>query len=413
MSNSGSTHGVVSDGSRANGRAVADEADRLAATASDLFAPLEVTGWPNSRRVKRFVESEDLGRAIGFYLRAMRLRPDEPSYAWNLSGSLQRLGLATLATAMRSTAVRTAERRGDERFTTADAYLALAEIGLAAEQFEIVRSALSSARATGADEAEIEKLERSLRRRAIVRDHSAPGRPLPNEDSGRKGKAVEHLVAASCILGSELHLNVSTNFVDDEGVDLVFHRRDSSTTLAVQVKSRSWESSLLARQQQFVAQVRAQTFRPRRDLYMLYVAVDARAGTYGPVWLVPSVVLAQRVRPNSKNRFRFAASARTDSRDQWSEFRLERPELPGRLMSILDELEHDGSSVAASAEPLTRAERGVVMLAAAGRTNRDIATSLDLHQKTVERHLQMAYRKLGVRSRRALPEALTSRGVLA
>ena len=57
-------------------------------------------------------------------------------------------------------------------------------------------------------------------------------------DAGRIGAAVEHLVAASCILASDAVLNVSTSMVDDEGVDLVFHRRGRPTTLAVQVKSR-------------------------------------------------------------------------------------------------------------------------------------------------------------------------------
>jgi len=38
-------------------------------------------------------------------------------------------------------------------------------------------------------------------------------------------QAVEYLIAASCILASGAALNVSTSMVDDEGVDLVFHRR--------------------------------------------------------------------------------------------------------------------------------------------------------------------------------------------
>jgi len=48
--------------------------------------------------------------------------------------------------------------------------------------------------------------------------------------SARKGKAVEHLVAASCILASGGELNASTALVDDEGVDIVFHRRGRSTS---------------------------------------------------------------------------------------------------------------------------------------------------------------------------------------
>jgi DNA-binding CsgD family transcriptional regulator len=55
---------------------------------------------------------------------------------------------------------------------------------------------------------------------------------------------------------------------------------------------------------------------------------------------------------------------------------------------------------------LTASERRVTDLAAAGETNRDIAQALYVTPKTVEVHLSNAYRKLGVRSRRELPEAL-------
>lgn len=51
---------------------------------------------------------------------------------------------------------------------------------------------------------------------------------------------------------------------------------------------------------------------------------------------------------------------------------------------------------------LTRAERRVSLLAAAGRTNHEIAAALHLSPKTVEWTLTRVYRKLGVRSRTEL-----------
>lgn len=50
---------------------------------------------------------------------------------------------------------------------------------------------------------------------------------LKAPSSARMGKAAEYLVAAACILASRGELNVATSLVDDEGVDLVFHRRGS------------------------------------------------------------------------------------------------------------------------------------------------------------------------------------------
>jgi DNA-binding CsgD family transcriptional regulator len=59
-------------------------------------------------------------------------------------------------------------------------------------------------------------------------------------------------------------------------------------------------------------------------------------------------------------------------------------------------------------EALTPAEQRVAALAAAGRSNREIAGELFITQKTVEMHLRSAYRKLDVKSRTDLPAALAA-----
>jgi DNA-binding CsgD family transcriptional regulator len=50
-------------------------------------------------------------------------------------------------------------------------------------------------------------------------------------------------------------------------------------------------------------------------------------------------------------------------------------------------------------EVLTARERDVCTLVAGGATNREVAAALYMSPRTVEHHLRMAYRKLGVRSR--------------
>ena len=50
-------------------------------------------------------------------------------------------------------------------------------------------------------------------------------------------------------------------------------------------------------------------------------------------------------------------------------------------------------------EVLTARERDVCRLVAGGATNREVAAALHMSPRTVEHHLRMAYRKLGVRSR--------------
>jgi DNA-binding CsgD family transcriptional regulator len=56
---------------------------------------------------------------------------------------------------------------------------------------------------------------------------------------------------------------------------------------------------------------------------------------------------------------------------------------------------------------LTEAQRQVAELAAAGRTNREIAEQLFVTIKTIETHLAAAYRKLEVSRREQLAEALS------
>lgn len=58
------------------------------------------------------------------------------------------------------------------------------------------------------------------------------------------------------------------------------------------------------------------------------------------------------------------------------------------------------------ADLLSRREREVAELVAAGRTNRQIAAALFLSEKTIETHLGAAFRKLAVRSRTAVAAAL-------
>lgn len=164
---------------------------------------------------------------------------------------------------------------------------------------------------------------------------TANGIAISNADSSRMGKAVEHLVASTCIILSRGQLNVSTSLVDDEGVDVVFHRRGGSATIAVQIKARMNDSRTV-QQHGFHAQVRSQTLRPRDDLYILFVLVDVATGTFDTCWLVPSQDFVSMARRDAKARHVFVASAKPASRDQWSRYRLTRNELAVQMEVLLD-----------------------------------------------------------------------------
>ena len=174
-----------------------------------------------------------------------------------------------------------------------------------------------------------------MRENAVVADEYQDKSP----DAGRMGKAAEYLVASSCILTTRGELNVSTSLIDDEGVDLVFHRRNGTATLAVQVKARMSDSKRV-QSGSFVAFVRSQTFKARSDLDMLFVAVDVVRGSIMCAWLVPSVRYAAELKePNSKGRFRFYASMKPGSKDRWAAYRLQPEELAPAILGRLAELD--------------------------------------------------------------------------
>jgi DNA-binding CsgD family transcriptional regulator len=76
-------------------------------------------------------------------------------------------------------------------------------------------------------------------------------------------------------------------------------------------------------------------------------------------------------------------------------------ECEGAATPLLAGLRHEPPVAA-----LTRREREVAELAARGRTSREIAEALSVSRRTVDSHLDHAYTKLGITSRRDLPEAL-------
>lgn len=157
-------------------------------------------------------------------------------------------------------------------------------------------------------------------------------------DAGRKGKAVEHLIAALCVLGSNGQLNAWTSLVDDEGVDLVLQRRGQPETLSLQVKSRLTTAKGLAQRQRFQSQVRAATLRPRPDLYMLFVVANPATLDLGPIWLVPSTIFAEMAPTGSNAKHRFVASAKEATKDRWAKYLVSKSDLPPQLLGALKAL---------------------------------------------------------------------------
>jgi hypothetical protein len=176
---------------------------------------------------------------------------------------------------------------------------------------------------------------------------------LKDASSARKGKAVEHLVAATCVLATGGELNALTALVDDEGVDIGFKRKNGTRVLDVQVKARFSDadgSKALHEEGRFSSDVRLETFKPREDLYMLYLAINGANAEVEYAWLVPSSVLAEEgvvVTKQGKQHLRIVASAKPDTDDKWQPYRYGRAEFPQELLDVVAALEPETPDEAA------------------------------------------------------------------
>jgi hypothetical protein len=89
-----------------------------------------------------------------------------------------------------------------------------------------------------------------------------------------------------------------------------------------------------------LAFVRSQTFRPRADLDMLFVAVDITRGAILKAWLIPSGQFAAVLStPDTRGRFRFVASMKEAAQDRWVQHRFEAEQLAPAILARLNELE--------------------------------------------------------------------------
>jgi DNA-binding NarL/FixJ family response regulator len=79
---------------------------------------------------------------------------------------------------------------------------------------------------------------------------------------------------------------------------------------------------------------------------------------------------------------------------------------------VADFLERGGTGVTASGEGLTPREQQVLTLIAEGRTNQEIADSLVISVKTVDRHRENIMRKLNLHSRVELVKYAISKGLI-
>ncbi|KPL02578.1 MAG: hypothetical protein AMJ90_05455 [candidate division Zixibacteria bacterium SM23_73_2] len=151
--------------------------------------------------------------------------------------------------------------------------------------------------------------------------------------STQKGKIVESLIAASCILGSDGKLSVSIPLVDDEGVDIIFTPKGGGRSIFVQVKSRF----TLTKKGNYRSQIRKKNFSPRQDLYIIFVYYDSEKSQLGEtLWFVPSHDFEKNLKGQSKKRKNYIFQSRfTSQQDMWVSYKLKLRNLPQHILQLI------------------------------------------------------------------------------
>jgi hypothetical protein len=64
--------------------------------------------------------------------------------------------------------------------------------------------------------------------------------------------------------------------------------------------------------------------------------VDVKGAALDVCWLIQSEVFVQRATRDTLDRYRFSASAKPGTNDQWREYRLGPSELPAKILQYID-----------------------------------------------------------------------------
>lgn len=151
--------------------------------------------------------------------------------------------------------------------------------------------------------------------------------------ASQKGRVVEQLVAAACLLQSDGRLRVSIPIVDDEGVDLVVSHGETGRTLLLQVKSR-----FSLNRGNYRSQVRRVALHPSPNRLLLFVYYDTdRAALGDTMWLIPSMGFARLLAGQKQDRDTYIFQSRfTSAGDMWRPYRIPVQELASGLLHRLN-----------------------------------------------------------------------------
>jgi hypothetical protein len=151
--------------------------------------------------------------------------------------------------------------------------------------------------------------------------------------ASQKGKIVEQLVGATCVLQSDGRLRISIPLVDDEGVDLIVSDRSTDNVLLLQIKSR-----FTLHNGSYRTDVRRVALHANKNRYLLFVYYDRENANLGKtMWLVPSLKFKELLSGQRPGRGTYVFQSRfNSSNDMWAPYKINAEELGRTLLKHLN-----------------------------------------------------------------------------
>ncbi len=158
------------------------------------------------------------------------------------------------------------------------------------------------------------------------------GNEISTLSASQKGKIVEQLIGATCVLQSDGRLRISIPLVDDEGVDLIVSDKNTDKVLLLQIKSR-----FTLHNGNYRTDVRRVALHASKNRYLLFVYYDRENANLGKtMWLVPSLKFEELLSGQRADRDTYVFQSRfTSSNDMWAPYKIAAEDLAGALVKYL------------------------------------------------------------------------------
>lgn len=154
--------------------------------------------------------------------------------------------------------------------------------------------------------------------------------------SKQKGNILEKRFIELVSIGSNGRLSCYTPDSDDDGIDAIVTIKSEFKPLFIQVKSRFNKNA----NGTFSQDIGTNTFKENDKFYICFFLYNVESYDIENIWLVPSIDFKKKsIELNPENysqKLRFAANPKENSKDQWSEYKIEKKALGRKLLEIIE-----------------------------------------------------------------------------